>query len=62
MIGPVPACISCKHNHDWETKDFSKGWVCDAYPDGIPDEIIIGGNPHTDYIIGDHGIKYIPRH
>jgi len=34
--------------------------VCDAFPDGIPDEIAYGDNPHTEPYPGDHGMRYLP--
>jgi hypothetical protein len=32
-------CIYCRHRWFWE---------CDAFPKGIPTEILIGENPHTE--------------
>lgn len=32
-------CLLCRH--------LKKGFECDAFPDGIPDEIIGGKNRHT---------------
>lgn len=32
--------------------------VCVAFPQGIPDEIAYGKNPHVDSHPGDHGIQY----
>lgn len=31
---------------------------CLAFPEGIPDEIAYGDNPHTAPYPGDHGIRY----
>lgn len=42
MIGPIPVCLSCKH-FDRKTK---VGLVCRAFPQGIPDVIILGGDKH----------------
>jgi len=37
--------------------------VCDAFPDGIPNEIAYGDNPHTGPVEGDNGITYeVARH
>ncbi len=53
MIGPAPACLKCKHFFD------EKGPLkCKAFPDGIPDEIAVGGNGHTKPFKGDHGIQF----
>lgn len=43
-------CILCKHY------TFAK--TCDAYPDGIPDEIFTGEVDHTKPYKGDHGIQF----
>ena len=32
--------------------------ICEAFPDGIPDEIAYGDNPHTSPFPGDHGIRF----
>ena len=32
--------------------------VCEAFPDGIPEEIAYGDNKHTGPVKGDHGIRY----
>ena len=40
MQVPVPVCINCKHFN----KDM---WNCKAFPNGLPDEIRINGDPHT---------------
>jgi hypothetical protein len=31
---------------------------CEAFPDGIPDEIAYGDNKHLEPYQGDHGIRY----
>lgn len=35
--------------------------VCEAFPDGIPDEIAYGENLHTSPFPGDNGIQYEPQ-
>lgn len=42
-------CNDCKHNH----MDFT----CDAYPNGIPKEILIRGEHDTPFP-GDNGIHF----
>ena len=32
--------------------------VCEAFPDGIPDEIAYGENDHTEPFEGDSGISF----
>jgi len=41
MIGQVPDCLVCKHFNELEY-----GLTCNAFPDGIPENIIMG-EPHT---------------
>ena len=40
-----PICLKCKHFRMIEGG-------CDAYPDGIPDEITSGENKHTEPLPG----------
>jgi len=47
-----PACMTCRHYNR------EKPSTCDAFPDRIPDAIYSGGNPHTEPVAGDHGIRY----
>lgn len=42
-------------------EEASERCVCRAFPDGIPDEIAYGDNPHTKPYIGDRGITYLKR-
>jgi len=40
MTTPAPVCIDCKH--------FDKDrWNCPAFPDGIPEPILVGDNDHS---------------
>jgi len=55
MIGPAPACMSCK----WLRLPKKLGdRTCDAFPKGIPAKIWEDGDPHTEPVKGDHGIQY----
>jgi len=47
-IGPSPVCLKCIHYNE---DDYSK-LSCAAFPQGIPDEIILGGNKHLDVLPG----------
>lgn len=49
-----PACATCDH---WDVGEQ----VCEAFPDGIPDSIFLYGNPHTESVPGDQGIRFEPR-
>jgi hypothetical protein len=50
-----PQCSDCVH--------FRLAGVlsCDAFPGGIPDEILLAEWDHSKPIAGDHGIQYEPR-
>jgi len=55
MIGEAPVCVECKH------LIFDKGPLkCHAYPDGIPEDITLGGNGHKKPFKGDRGIQFEP--
>ena len=47
----VSPCITCKHKRPG-------GATCAAFPDGIPDEVLLAENMHTAPIAGDHGVQY----
>jgi len=51
-----PVCNSCKHFHLEDIKINS----CDAFPEGIPEEIWRGDNDHKKPYPGDNGIQYEP--
>jgi hypothetical protein len=47
-------CIECKR------LKITKGVRCEAFPEGIPDEIITGEHDHTEPYPGDNGIRFEP--
>lgn len=53
-FGPEPMCTRCKHFR------LEPGLPCDAFPDGIPDDILVGGFDHTQPYPGDNGIMFEP--
>ena len=57
MIGMTPACLDCRHFH----KTGEIGLTCDAFPGGIPEDIILASNDHSNPYPGDHGIQFEPR-
>jgi hypothetical protein len=57
VVGPAPLCLACAHFHEWDEHRFT----CDAFPIGIPDEIVYGGYNHKKPFAGDHGIRFRPR-
>jgi len=55
VIGVDAPCNSCIHYITWETRDKK---TCSAFPEGIPDIIWFGKNPHTKPYPGDKGIRF----
>ena len=55
MIGDQPLCMQCKHLD--ENPEATKN-TCDAYPEGIPDEIFLSKVIHREPYDGDHGIQF----
>lgn len=45
-------CVGCAH--------YLGNLECEAFPDGIPDEIITGLHDHRQPYEGDGGIRYEP--
>jgi hypothetical protein len=43
-------CLWCTH--------FKDGFTCDAFPDGIPDEILFQFVDHRKPVVGDNGIRF----
>lgn len=57
MIGGEPICYKC-------SRKFVGQLACQAYPDGIPDDIIDGEVEHTRPLPYDGGLQYaegLPR-
>lgn len=50
-------CTRCKH---FDQINFVAGLYCDAFPEGIPDDIARGEVIHTKPYPGDHGIRFEP--
>jgi hypothetical protein len=50
----APACLKCAHFNEADTV----GFTCAAFPEGIPDAVLVGGDPHTEPIEGDHGLRF----
>lgn len=49
----ISSCITCKHKAKTRI-------VCNAYPQGIPEELLTGKVVHKTPYKGDHGIQYEP--
>ena len=56
MIGIAPLCESCRR-FDMQ----GDGYSCEAFPDGIPEEIVMGEHDHREPFEGDGGLTYAPE-
>lgn len=45
-------CIECAR--------YRMGGTCEAFPDGIPTEILTGAFDHSKPHPGDHGMMFVP--
>lgn len=50
MTNQCPKCI-----HFWVASEKAS---CDAFPDGIPTEILVGNFDHSKPFSGDSGIRF----
>ena len=51
VYGGWPQCTGCRRYHDDGT--------CDAFPDGIPHEIVTGLWDHRKPFPGDRGLRFV---
>jgi hypothetical protein len=51
-VTAFPVCLHCRHQIS-----YSK---CKAFPNKIPEDILIQGNQHLEPFTGDHGIQFEP--
>lgn len=59
LINP-PICCWCKHLHQQPSgTPLSTIFECDAYPDGVPDEILSSKVDHRKPYDGDNDIQYV---
>ena len=52
-VGP-PICLRCKHFNDDER------FACGAFPNGIPEAIVLSEHDHRKPYPGDNGIRFEP--
>jgi excisionase family DNA binding protein len=55
MQSPTPLCYDCNYLHAVNSR------TCDAFPEGIPDEIWLGTIRHDKPYLGDHDIQFKPK-
>jgi hypothetical protein len=60
--GPLPICASCVRYSPGLGEDLfdSRPASCAAFPDGIPDDVLLGGVDHREPVEGDRGVRYMP--
>jgi hypothetical protein len=49
------SCATCLHFHDDDNRETA---TCDAFPDGIPEQILTGEVDHKSPFPNDNGIRY----
>lgn len=50
----IPQCVDCLHlNRD------TKPPTCTAFPNGIPETILVNEVDHREPVRGDHGIQFV---
>lgn len=50
----APECLFCTRYH----RDDLENFTCDAFPEGIPEAIILSEVKHRTSIPGDHGLTF----
>jgi hypothetical protein len=48
---PAPLCIFCRHLKEGRVR-------CEAFPDGIPDDLLFALRDHREPYEGDRGIRF----
>ena len=61
LLEPRCSVRKCRHltgAYQSDDTEMTERPACAAFPQGIPEEIAYGNNPHTKPYPGDHGIQY----
>ena len=58
MTTGLPVCAFCRHLY-FDDNGKTTG-TCKAFPDGIPSDIVLCKNDHSEPRKGDHGIQFEP--
>lgn len=56
IITGRPDCFDCKHLDEFSFDPLK----CQAFPEGIPEEILTGEHDHSKPFEGDNGIQFEP--
>lgn len=62
-IGPRPNCLGrCRHfkGKSVDEENLKMRYFCAAFPNGIPEDIVLGLVSHTTEYPGDNGIRFAP--
>lgn len=54
--GVPPLCFACARFRPWDA-DVPKAH-CEAFPEGVPDDILFAGFDHRRPHEGDHGVRF----
>jgi len=58
--GPVSQCSVCaRFVSPWAAGDPSAGQTCEAFPQGIPGEVLDNTLDHRQPVDGDHGVRWL---
>lgn len=61
-IAATPMCLSCSRLREPPAiGELAEGLFCEAYPDGIPQGIILNSVDHRVAQPGDRGLRYDPQ-